>query len=285
MEQPVRLDDGRTLEHAKVFYIQTYRGLRTLWYSGGSGGYRAYLLRFPEQHFSVACLCNLASVNRAKRAHAVADLYLGSVMNPKDGVSATTLTAGQLQRLTGTYREPRTKALWRVSVEAGKLWIDSMGHPAELRGLTATEFEIADDPRETRLIFEPSQRDRARKLIIKTQFALPATAEAIVESQPAAEELAAYAGDYWSEELRATYRLGIEAGKLRMMDLIGADGIVHRGNIPSSELRPVLRDEFDLKGMPLIFSFTRDEKGNVTGFTLNGLLQRGIVFAHLNPSR
>jgi len=110
---------------------------------------------------------------------------------------------------------------------------------------------------------------------------LPATLEAIEEVKAPAAELAAYAGEYWSDELRVTYRLAMKNGALWMTDLIGADGIVHAGAVPSGELRPVLRDEFDLSGAPLIFTFTRDERRSVTGFTLNGFLERGMVFARL----
>jgi len=50
---------------------------------GGSwGGYRAQLLRFPDRHFSVACLCNLASANPDHRARRVAAIYLGEEMKP-----------------------------------------------------------------------------------------------------------------------------------------------------------------------------------------------------------
>src|SRR6266542_3822953 len=75
----------------------------------------------------------------------------------------------------------------------------------------------------------------------------------------------AFAGDYWSNELQVTYRLTIKDGKLWMNDLIGADGFVHAGTIPSNELRPVFKDEFDLKGAPITIHFTRDEKHTVMG--------------------
>jgi hypothetical protein len=94
-------------------------------------------------------------------------------------------------------------------------------------------------------------------------------------------EMAASAGDYWSDELRAIYRLALYDGKLWMKDLIGSDGIVHRGIIPSGELRPVLPDEFYLNDAPLIFHFTRDVNGNVTGLVLNGITERGILFTRL----
>jgi hypothetical protein len=112
-----------------------------------------------------------------------------------------------------------------------------------------------------------------------------ATLEAVEAPTPSTAKLAACAGDYWSNELRATYRLALHDGKLWMKDVIGADGIVHRGIIPSGELRPILSDEFDLNGAPLIFHFTRDKNGNLTGFVLNGLNERGILFTRVEKTK
>ena len=52
-------------------------GLRTVWHSGGSGGYNTVFLRFPEQHFAIACLCSNGKVHWGYQtfAYAVADAY------------------------------------------------------------------------------------------------------------------------------------------------------------------------------------------------------------------
>ena len=72
------------LDYAKGLRSAEYRGLRTVSHGGSWGGYRAELLRFPEQHFSVACLCNLGSASPSNRAHRVADVYLAGMMKPKE---------------------------------------------------------------------------------------------------------------------------------------------------------------------------------------------------------
>src|SRR5467141_4033882 len=50
-----KLNNGKVLDYAKGLRLQDYRGLQTVSHGGAWGGYRAELLRFPEQHFSVAC--------------------------------------------------------------------------------------------------------------------------------------------------------------------------------------------------------------------------------------
>jgi CubicO group peptidase (beta-lactamase class C family) len=79
-----RLNNGKLLNYAKGLRIGEYRGLLTVSHGGAWGGYRAELLRFPGQHFSVACLCNLGNENPTKRAHAVADVHLAALLKPKN---------------------------------------------------------------------------------------------------------------------------------------------------------------------------------------------------------
>src|SRR5467141_1474353 len=84
IQEQGKLNDGKVLDYAKGLRIADYRGLRTVSHGGSWGGYRAELLRFPEQHFSVACLCNLGSARPSNRAQRVADIYLASLMKPKE---------------------------------------------------------------------------------------------------------------------------------------------------------------------------------------------------------
>ena len=70
-----RLNNGETIEYAFGLSIGEYRGLKTVSHGGAWAGYRSELLRFPEQHFSVICLCNLASMMPEELARRVADIY------------------------------------------------------------------------------------------------------------------------------------------------------------------------------------------------------------------
>src|SRR5258708_24568126 len=82
-----KLIDGKVLEYAKGLRLQDYRGLHTGSHGGSWGGDRAERLRFPDQHFSVACLCNVGNAGATRRAHQVADIYLGNLMKPRENKS------------------------------------------------------------------------------------------------------------------------------------------------------------------------------------------------------
>src|SRR6266446_1106146 len=70
------LNDGTQLSYAAGLEIGKYRGLNIVSHAGADAGYRADLIRFPDQHFSVALLCNLDSINPSALSRRIADIYL-----------------------------------------------------------------------------------------------------------------------------------------------------------------------------------------------------------------
>ncbi len=70
------LNDGKQIGYALGLSIRSYRGLPIVEHGGALFGYRTALLRFPEQQFSVICLCNLGSSGPGRLAYQVADIYL-----------------------------------------------------------------------------------------------------------------------------------------------------------------------------------------------------------------
>src|SRR5713226_8027182 len=157
------LNSGKVLDYAKGLFLQDYRGLLSVSHGGAWGGYRAELLRFPEQHFSVACLCNVGNAHPTKRAHEVADVYLGSLMKPKEQrkpeetekkeKTEISLTAQQLQSYAGDYWSEELGVAYRLAVADGRIKVVAMrdgsgsprvnNFPAELLRSTGTdEFEV-----------------------------------------------------------------------------------------------------------------------------------------------
>lgn len=118
-----KLSNGKVLDYAKGLFLQDYRGLPTVSHGGAWGGYRAELLRFPAQHLSVACLCNVGNAGPTRRAHQVADIYLGNLMKPKETKSEqpehkekpeTVLPAGQLENYAGEYWSEELGVAYRL---------------------------------------------------------------------------------------------------------------------------------------------------------------------------
>ena len=137
MQKPAVLNDGKQQTYALGLMVDRYRGLRTVSHGGSWAGYRAELLRFPEQHLSVACLCNLARTNPSLLARRVAEIYLGDQMTsaadanaiafgrrtPSAPASSWTPAAAELTRYAGRYGSPELETSYTLSVESGKLML------------------------------------------------------------------------------------------------------------------------------------------------------------------
>lgn len=276
-----RMNGGKALDYAKGLFIGTYRGLRTVRHGGAWGGYRAELLRFPDQHFSVACLCNLSNANPEKRAEQVAGVYLQNIMQPeKSGPpapqKALELTPAQRAAVSGTYRSRAEPTIARVSSRDGKLQLEIYGRIVTLRALSPTEFVPLDFPVDISLTFDPQKNT----MKISGDEMLAADYDKVHDFAPSAEELAPYAGDYSSDELAVVYRIRVVDGKLRLVQITDIEGIPRTGIGPSDPLRPITADEFEIANQGLVLDFQNND-GNVAGFTLGAGGTRGIVFSRM----
>ena len=78
------LNDGEELEYAFGLNVGSYRGLRLVSHGGSFVGFRADIIRFPDERFSVICLCNRADSNPSLLARRVADIYLEDKLSPPE---------------------------------------------------------------------------------------------------------------------------------------------------------------------------------------------------------
>ncbi len=147
--EPGRLNDGETLNYAFGLINGAYRGLPIVEHSGGDAGYRAHFLRFPEQRFSVACLCNLSTANPSRLAREVAEVYLAEEMSPASagpGFSGMTLSEEQLRRHAGLYWNRDGDQTRRFEVREGKLRLVFPGDNIELVAVAEDRFRHESIP-------------------------------------------------------------------------------------------------------------------------------------------
>ena len=137
MQKTATLNDGKPQTYALGLMVDKYRGLRTVSHGGSWAGYRAELLRFPDEHLSVACLCNLSRTNPSMLARRVAEIYLGDRMTPtgeasvvaagrqtRDSVASSWKpSASDLAAFAGRYESPELETTYSLSVDNGKLML------------------------------------------------------------------------------------------------------------------------------------------------------------------
>jgi hypothetical protein len=125
------LTKGDTLTYAFGNNVGTYRGLRTTSHSGALMGYRADVIRFPDQRFSVLSACNLGNIDPSSIALRIAEHYLGDKMGPVVARPAPTApparatgTTASDARLAGAYHSEEVDATYTVRLGNGRLVLD-----------------------------------------------------------------------------------------------------------------------------------------------------------------
>ncbi|MFL5534989.1 MAG: hypothetical protein ACJ8AP_04735, partial [Gemmatimonadales bacterium] len=238
--------------------------------------YRAQLMRFPTEHVSVSCLCNLGTAGPTELVQRVADVYLADRLQPapKQAATASDTVAGagspvlppeRLQDVVGTYRNAKLGEVGRIALIDGKLTLKYGGGSFALQPVSSTEFRLADLG--VRLRFNPAQGGRPRSIQLIGAGLDQPVLEAVPPLHPSAETLREFAGEYFSPELASTYGVALEKQTL----------VLHARNLPATPLEPTIRDEFEYPSVGLTLHFIR-KSGKVDGFTLASGRTQGIRF-------
>ncbi|MFQ5817027.1 MAG: serine hydrolase domain-containing protein [Terriglobia bacterium] len=278
MLTPGTLTNGEELDYAFGLRVSEYRGLKTVSHGGSFVGFRAQLLRFPEQKFSVICLCNLSNINPTRLARQVADIYLADLFTEEPAakvkeVKFVALPEQELKDKVGAYRHPVSGNIVRLSVKKGKLLASAGGLSFQLAPLSPTHFRSVDAPVDVTIRFErPSPQDPWR-IQVDTGGRKPDTYEAIQVVSPTPAQLKDYVGAYYSEELQATYRVVLKEGQL----------MLRRRHAAEAPLRPTLRDQFQVGTRGMHVEFVRREPKRVSGFRLHAGRVRNLRFVRKTP--
>jgi len=258
------LNDGEQIKYAFGLRITDYRGLKVEEHSGGDAGYRSHLMRFPEQHFSVAILCNLGAMNPGELARRIADLYLVDLFPEKiETEEIIELSEVQLTSKVGIYYNAATFLTQQLEIREGKLVVTN-GPGLELLPLANNRFRQEIYPVEFR--FAHAEEDGRLQLSLTRGKDKPVMYEKIKPVSLTVEEKTAYVGEYYSPELGVTYKVMLNEGHL----------VLKRRKHNKIPLLPTIPDGFTTGRFSLIFS--RNERKNISGFRLSSGRIRNFRF-------
>jgi hypothetical protein len=214
-------------------------------------------LRFPEQKFSVICLCNVASAEPENLARNVADIYLVDQLQH----AASALTPDPAE-FTGKYLDPRTHLMYTFTASNGNL----MAWGAVLRRINANQFY---DLGSNVVTFESSKGTMHARLDLTGEIYF--SGSRVQELHLGEPVLASYTGQFRSTELDTVYGLSLEKDTITLRK---------RDNWPQ-KLTPIAKDEFDAGDLGRLV-FERDSRGNVFDFRVFTQDVRGIAFKKEN---
>ncbi len=267
------LNNGDTLEYASGLMVSTHKGLKTISHGGAFVGYRTQLLRFPDQHFSVAILANRADANPSRMAYKVADVFLSDQyktnpkaspkkedkkLNTKPDVTFT------LQQLTGTFSiEPGVDMRLEIkddSLNITQLWNNSSYNVVAVNGNT---YQI---PGEASIKFTFSElKDGMVQVMTIFQNGGEAVCKRKKEIDLSDVNIEEYTGMYYSAELDATYHISAKDDILTI-------------KIRNTELSDLLTYDIDQYSSNFaMFRFTRKD-GKISGFLLDAGRVKNLAF-------
>jgi len=262
--QPGELNDGTKLNYAPGMFV----GLGAE-ESGpaGDAGYRADILRFPDDHFSVVTLCNLGSIDAMELSHQVANIYQGGKFGA--ALAAATGPAGsfhpdqkQLAAYAGTYVDQNENLILKFERRGESLWAESFMGPSEIgpaqlealsenrfRGAGVNEIDFGRDPSHLELT--------AKSLAMPT-----IKYRRVPDYKPTVAELREFVGIYSSKELDVP----------SYVTLAGEALVLHAPKMPEIALAPIANDLFI--GGDRHIHFTRDSQARVSGLLMSGTWNR-----------
>lgn len=275
---PGKLNNGDELDYAFGLVIEDYKGLKVISHGGAFVGFRADMIRFPAQKFSVICLANLNRINPSQLARKVADVYLAGQFMDKAAEKEKTparprfikLPEAELKEKTGAFRNPETGTIWRISLMKGQLEVYTFSYRFSILPVSKTKFISTNAPVNLEIEFDTKIQKKPMIIRVKREGREPSMLEPVLLVSPSAGELKELVGEYFSEELQVAYRLELKNGKLFL---------VHENpykNYPDGPLEPTLKDNFMISGMQM--RFFRNQEKDVESFTVNAGRVKNIRF-------
>ena len=266
MHQRGVLNSGQQIDYAFGLICDTYKGLKAFVHGGDGAGIHSYMMRFPDENFSVAVLGNCSTINARGLASQVADLYLADRFKEAAGEAAVpetiTLAEKQLVARAGRYYDADSSSFVDFEYKNGHLRV--WGY--DLLPVSENSFVFAVSPDAT-AIFIPATG--TSPLQVQLDLGQGATTYAWSEPvTPTLDDLRAYLGRFYSPELGVYWTIALAGDRLT----------IHRRRQGSSSLTPMIADVFSdawigqilhSAARPWTLAFDRDENRAVSGFRVS----------------
>jgi CubicO group peptidase (beta-lactamase class C family) len=258
------LNNSKRISYALGLESGTYRGLPIVEHGGALFGYGTEILRFPEQHFTVICLCNLSSVDENSVSRKVADIYLEKSLPAEAGAPQSPSESGfpEPSPFAGKYLDPRKHFVYSFTASGSNL----IAWGASLRRVGPNQFK---DLGTGTITFDGS--DGGMKATLEMDGEAFFAGKRIEELHLSSAALETYTGRYRSAELDATYNLSISEGNL----------VLRNNWNPSLKLTPIAQDEFESENLGTIV-FHRDAGRRVSGLSVFSVNARNVSFKKTN---
>ncbi|OUS24324.1 hypothetical protein A9Q98_13835 [Thalassotalea sp. 42_200_T64] len=260
-----QLNSGEVIDYASGLFLGEYKGLKMISHGGSFVGFRANLIRFPEQKFSVVVFANRGDANPTRMAFQVADLFLkndyeqnSSANKAKESVSIEIeLEPAELENVLGLYWNDERSDSRKIHLKNNKL-IFSLNEHREfnLNAIGNNKFVATGVPFDMQVTFYMDEQSR-KIMSVSINGDTPVLSVGYKPASHTRQELMKFEGAYFNNELKVNYVLKVENEELKLFV----------NNRSYSRLKTVMNDLF-VNNQLGAFKFERDSIGRITGFKL-----------------
>jgi hypothetical protein len=259
-----------------------YKGLPIIMHSGNMMGYRARIVSFPEQQFTVIALSNNMAIFPSAIAEKLADIYLEGqlkpdVPSPKKVAEtlppAIVLPEKEALRYAGIYANPETGKVFKLSLKDGK-FINSglLKNEIPVIPISENRFGMVAGTDKYELVPVFNQSGTISEITLIMNGGKPDIFVPVKPPFDSPQQLSEYVGTYYSDEFNADYKISLKGNNL----------VLPIGESLVAPLTAAYADVFTTAGGVINLSFTRDDKGNIAGFVFNSAADerevKGIAF-------
>ena len=275
------LNDGVETGYGYGLFMDEQGGLKRVQHGGADVAHRSMLAYYPEINAGITTQSNHAQFN-SNVAFELAEAFFKDAMElDEEGEGAVAEAEFDAENYDP---EAFDELVGRYALDASPDFVLTFTREGDTLYVQATGQQ--------RLQIEPTSDSTFRLLAVEASVSFvrgedgavegaimhqnganqPATrleGEAPEEWAPTEEDLAAFAGRFYSEELETFYTLSVEDGEL----------VMHQRRLGEVVLDP--GEEENFTGGNLTFAFERDRNGEVIGFYLSNVRTRDVRFGRV----
>lgn len=214
------LNNGEVIEYASGLMIGEHKGLKTIRHGGAFVGFRAELLRFPDQRLSIAIFANRADANPGSKADQIANILLkGILVEEVDNIDEKRAKEAseeefQLGQLVGNYEvQPGIVVSLTIkndSLNLLQMWdkqsyniVRTSGNTFRIPGQQDVSFKFAN------------LKDGYAQTVSAIQGTMETKAQRKEVFDTSGIDINLYAGSFYSKELDVIYHLLVDNGEMK----------------------------------------------------------------------
>ena len=279
---PGTFNDGSPGKYAGGLRREVLRDVVFFEHTGSTSGWNAHYSWSPQAEFAVLLLCNSATARPIAIADAIANVYLHDnstesgpaqvadaieeVEEPRGHPALLPISA--LKRLVGQYRYRSNNLEFALTHDSLRVRVNFASRVDDLRPVGAREFEFVG--RDWRLEFGPDLEGRVAQVALMIEGRPEPLVFQRIDPMPV-DAMDVFEGDYYSDELDASYRVRLSGNDL-MVEIVDS-----RTGAAVQMLREAATDLWVASGDE--FRFRRGEAGEVVGMVLDAVGgAEGITF-------